>query len=212
MGSGFVGLILSAGESTRMGREKALLAWPPVAGGGDSNAKQTFLSAAIASLSPFCDMVLVIVGKNETTLTTIVHANSAALVRNPSPERGQFSSLQVGLQEVLNRGRDAAIITLVDRPPASPATLEQLLAVFKVRIRKCWAVVPEYQGKHGHPIIVARELIEAFLKAPAGATARDVEHQHVQHIEYVQIADPFVTMNLNTPEDYAALASSSFHK
>ena len=37
----------------------------------------------------------------------------------PIPSRGQFSSLRVGLHEVLNRGRDTAIITLVDRPPAS---------------------------------------------------------------------------------------------
>ncbi|HEY7099313.1 MAG TPA: nucleotidyltransferase family protein [Terriglobales bacterium] len=212
MRSGFVGVILSAGESSRMGQEKALLAWPPVVTKGEATQQQTFLSAAIGALYPFCDMVLVVVGKNEENLARIVHANSATMVRNPSPERGQFSSLQIGLQEVLNRGRDTAIITLVDRPPASVATLEQLLAVFKARSRKCWAVVPEYQGKHGHPIIVARELIEAFLKAAAGATARDVEHHHVQHIEYVQIADPFVTMNLNTPEDYAALVSSSFHK
>ncbi len=63
------------------------------------------------------DVVLVVVGKNEAALAPIVYANGASLVVNPDPERGQFSSLRVGLQEVLNRGRDAAMVTLVDRPP-----------------------------------------------------------------------------------------------
>ena len=53
------------------------------------------------------------------------------LVTNPHPERGQFSSLQIGLQEVLNRGRDAAIVTLVDRPPCSPDTVRDLVSLFR---------------------------------------------------------------------------------
>jgi molybdenum cofactor cytidylyltransferase len=77
----------------------------------------TFLSAAIRLFFSHVDEVLVVVGKNEAALAPIVYANGAALVINPEPERGQFSSLRVGLQEVLNRGRDAAVVTLVDRPP-----------------------------------------------------------------------------------------------
>jgi molybdenum cofactor cytidylyltransferase len=74
--------------------------------------------------------------------------------------------------------------------------------------RRQWAVVPEYGGKHGHPFLIGRELIEAFLRAPATATAREVEHQNQQHVEYVPVTDPFVTMNVDTPEEYAALSAS----
>ena len=66
-------------------------------------------------------------------------------------------------------------------------------------------MVPEYNGRHGHPFLAGREMIEAFLRAPATATARDVEHQHPNHISYVPVDDPRVAMNVNTPEDYAAL-------
>jgi molybdenum cofactor cytidylyltransferase len=203
----FCGVILAAGESTRMGTDKALLPWPPSAGGRPSTG-QTFLSAAIRVFSTFNDFVVVVVGNNEPNLAPAVYAAGGFLVRNPAPERGQFSSLQVGLQEVLNRGRDAAMITLVDRPPVRAATLEKLRATFEAAAsRGKWAVVPEYGGKHGHPILVGREMIEAFLKAPATASARDVEHQNLQHIEYFPLDDPFVALNVDTPQDYAALSS-----
>jgi len=199
-------VILAAGESTRMSTDKALLPWPPTASGAPPTG-QTFLSAAIQALSPFSEMVIVVAGKNEPNLAPIVYANGASLVRNPAPGRGQFSSLQVGLQEVMNHGRDAAIVTLVDRPPANAATLQALCSVFAAATNEKWAVIPEYNGKHGHPILVAREMIEAFLKAPATASARDIEHQNQQHIEYVAVDDPAVTLNVDTPQDYAGLAS-----
>src|SRR5258708_37338579 len=124
-------------------------------------------------------MVLVVVGKNERELAQIVYANGASLVVNADSSRGQFSSLQTGLHEVLNRGRDAAMITLVDRPPVKPQTIQVLANEFERSLAgSIWAVVPEYEGKHGHPILAGREMIEAFLRAPATAKARDIEHAH----------------------------------
>jgi molybdenum cofactor cytidylyltransferase len=202
------GLILAAGESTRMGTDKALLAWPPAGSAISGPPGQTFLSAAIRALSPFTDVVTVVVGKNEANLSSVIYASGAGLVRNPAPERGQFSSLQTGLRDVLNRGRDGAMITLVDRPPPSAATLQTLLTAFETALSAGkWAVVPEYRGKHGHPALVGREMIEAFLRAPAASTARDVEHQNQQHIQYIAVDDPFVVSNVDTPQEYSALLS-----
>lgn len=198
----FCAIILAAGESTRMGRDKALLSWPPSSSGPPG---KTFLSAAIESLS-FNDLVIVVVGNNEASLAPVVYASGGVVVRNPEPERGQFSSLQVGLQEVLNRGRDGAMLTLVDRPPAKAATLRTLRDGFDdVAAREKWALIPEYGGRHGHPILVGREMIEAFLKAPPTATAREVQRQHQERIEYLPVDDPLVVLNVNTPEDYARL-------
>jgi hypothetical protein len=49
-------------------------------------------------------------------------------------------------------------------------------------------------------------MIEAFLKAPASATAQDIEHKNLQHISYVAVEDPLVTLNVDTPDEYAALS------
>ena len=206
--SSFAGVILAAGESSRMGRDKALLPWPPAIA-EETSSRDTLLSAAIRSLSTSTDFTVVVAGKNEAALARIVYASGASLVVNPDPARGQFSSLQVGLREVLNRGRDAAIVTLVDRPPVRSATILRLRDAFATAGQNIWAVVPDFSGKHGHPYLVGREMIEAFLRQPATSIARDIEHQHQAQILYVPVDDPFVALNVNTPEDYAGLQTRS---
>src|SRR6266849_9783188 len=96
---GLAGVILAAGESSRMGRDKALLPWPPEAhpssakGGRKDGAPAsgTILSAAIQTLSQFCEMVIVVAGDNEKALEAVAYGGGAFLVRNPQPKRGQFS-------------------------------------------------------------------------------------------------------------------------
>ena len=186
------GVILAAGASSRMGRDKALLPWRGA----------TFLESAIRVLSPLTDLVIVVAGANAPNLRATTDACAAFLVINPHPEHGQFSSLRFGVQEVLNRGRDAAIITLVDRPAPKFETARFLQQVYLDSPREIWAVVPEYDGRHGHPFVAGREMLEAFLRAPSDSTARDIEHANQQHIRYVEVADPLVVWNVDTPEDY----------
>ncbi len=196
---GFCGVILAAGSSSRMGREKALLPW----------GQGTILTGDIEVLNATCDMVLVVTGKNTDALRPVIDANGAFLVVNPEPERGQFSSLQTGLRAVLNYGRDAAVITLVDRPPATMSTVTRLRDSYVSRAESgIWAVVPQYGEQHGHPIVVGREMITAFLQAAATATARQIEHDNQQHIAYVPVDDPLTVVNIDTPDDYQRLLAS----
>jgi len=207
----FCGVILAAGSSTRMGREKALLPWPPVAEGVP--AVNTFLGSWIDLLQQNTDLAIVVAGHNQAEAAPVIYEHGGFLVHNERPERGQFSSLQVGLQDVLNRGRDAAVVALVDRPPVVPGTVHELIHALRAAEPNVWAVVPEIrrgeEAVHGHPVVVGREMIEAFLRAAVEDTARDVEHRHREHIRHVPIDDPRIAMNINTPEDYERLRSAN---
>lgn len=204
MSSKICGIILAAGASSRMGRDKALLPWPP-----DSNSA-TLLSAAIAALKPFARAVVIVAGHNENNLASIAAACGAMLVRNPAPEHGQFSSMQIGLQAAVDAGFENAMITPVDCPPLSAPSLAQLRDTFEqARARGAWAVAPENNGRHGHPLFAGRKLIEAFLAAPATSNAREVKHAHAEKFEYISVPDPLLAADLNTPEDYAEAAAHS---
>lgn len=183
-----------------MGREKALLPF----------GSETLLSAAIKSLEPFVQAVIVVAGRNTDAIAPVIRSAGAEQIINPEPSRGQSSSLRVGLARVVERGISAAFITHVDRPPAQIATLQSLRDVFirehqtSPQTRK-WAVIPQFHNRHGHPIIIGKELIQAFLLAPAQQTARDVEHENQDRIVYLTVDDENVVANLNTPEDYENL-------
>ena len=195
----FCGVILAAGESSRMGRDKALLAWPP------SSQTDTLLSANIAALRPFTAEVLVVAGHNAAQLAPIVAASRALLVVNPAPERGQFSSLQTGLQELISRGWNEALITPVDIPPLSAASLDNLCKAFSLTAaRGKWAVAPERNGRRGHPLAAGRALIDAFLNAAVTSNAREVRNAYADRISFCPVPDMTLGRDLNTPEQYAA--------
>ena len=198
------GVILAAGASSRMGRDKALLPWPPSQSSGES----TLLSAAILALHPFTEAIIVVASRNAEQLAPIATRHGASIAINPDPDRGQFSSMQVGLRAVLNSGCDAAMLTPVDCPPLSPATLELLRESFLSALaRGKWAVLPENNGKRGHPLLASRQLIEAYLAAPATSNAREVKQTCAQFFEYIPVADSFLSADVNTPEQYEAVSA-----
>jgi molybdenum cofactor cytidylyltransferase len=181
-----------------MGRDKALLPWPAGSTSG------TFLSGAIEVLAPTTEMVIVVAGANEPTLRGVVYARAGYLVVNPNPERGQFSSLRVGLQAVLDRGHDGAVVMLVDRPPVARATIEYLQTELATSTEEdVWAVIPTFAGQHGHPMVMGRDMIEAFLRAPVETTAKEVRAERIDHVRYIEVSDENVVRNVNTPEEYA---------
>jgi len=194
----FCGVILAAGASSRMGRDKALLPWPA------SLSSSTLLSSHIAALKPFAHCVVVVAGHNADLLAPIVSASGAALVVNPESERGQFSSLQTGLSKAVERGCDAAIVTPVDCAPLDEEDLSLLRAAFDEAVAGgLWAVAPAFNGRNGHPLFASRALIDALLAAPTTSNAREVRRAHADRLVGVPIAE--LAADMNTPEEYEAM-------
>lgn len=199
-------IILAAGESKRMGRDKALLPWPATkTDTSHAGHELTLLDAIVASARTTAPTIIVVAGANYDVISAATKSLSVQVVRNPQPERGMFTSLQCGASAALDAGAEAALIFHVDRPPATSATLESLVQTFEDTKSDYVSVVPSCRGSHGHPYLVSAGMLHKFLSASSTNNARDAMHA-LGNVMYVDCDDTSVVLNLNTQEDYERVA------
>lgn len=195
------GVILAAGASSRMGgHPKALLDY----------RGETFVGRLVRVLSGVCDPVIVVLGYHAERIRPAVDP-SAMVVVNPAPERGQLSSLQTALVE-LPDDADGFMFVPVDCPAAEPETVARVAAAFRARDPRIQLVVPQYRGKHGHPVYASRAIATEMLALAPTAQARDVVHGHVAETLYVDVDDPGILTDVDDPERYRRLAQNAVLK
>lgn len=202
-------VILAGGRSSRMGRPKALLP----AGG------ETFVGRIARTLRAGGAGPLVVVAPG-AELAARIRAALAGLagfaplpraplprvVVNPDPDRGQLSSLVVGLDalELLDADEpvDAALVTLVDVPLATAATVRALLERYR-RTRAPLVRPARRDGPgHGHPVLFGRALFAELRRADPAAGAKPVVRAHEAEAEDVVVDDPGAFTDIDTPDDY----------
>jgi molybdenum cofactor cytidylyltransferase len=188
------GIILAAGASSRMGSPKALLEY----------RGETFLNRLIRVLSPFCNPVIVVLAHHADAIRASADPR-ARFVVNPDPDRGQLSSLQTALVEV-PLSVDGFFFVPVDCPAAEPATVSLLAEAAARRDLATLLMVPQFQGKHGHPVFAAAPLIQEFLALAPTAQARQVIHSHKSATRYIDVDDPGILADIDDIEAYRRLA------
>jgi CTP:molybdopterin cytidylyltransferase MocA len=189
------GLILSAGESRRMGTPKALLEY----------RGETFLDRLIGLFSARCSPVIAVLGAGAAEIQARAR-RPAVFALNPEYRRGQTGSLQCGLRAV-PAGADGVLFTLVDHPAVAAETIEALLAAGSME--RPLVRVPRYRGRRGHPVWFARELIPEFLALPEGAAARDVVAAHAAETEFLDLEDPGIVADIDDPQAYRDLVGAA---
>lgn len=185
------GLILSAGKSERMGTPKALL---KIFG-------TTFLEHVLgeAEDSGLARVTIVLGHQPERILGALPHLRNRVVV-NQDYELGQLSSLQCGLKG-LGPSVDGAMVFLIDYPFVHRALVKRLLAAFEGS--NLPLVIPSFQNRRGHPMILARELFDELLQTPLDRGAITVVRKHQERILHVNVDDPGVLIDVDTPEEYA---------
>jgi molybdenum cofactor cytidylyltransferase len=183
-------LILAAGQSKRMGQPKMLLPW----------GKTTVLGQVIDVFKAAgIEDILVVTGGAKELVEALV-GTSARTVFNPGFAEGEMlSSIQAGLAE-LKPGTEAVLIGLGDQPQVQERSVR--LVVEEYTQSKASLVVPSFQMRRGHPWLVARPHWGEILKMEPSETPRDFLNRHSADIRYVEINDPGILKDLDTPEDY----------
>ena len=191
-------IVLAAGKSSRMGRTKALL---PVGSPGE-----TFLTRIIRVLREGgIDRIVVVIGGDAAAVRASLPRHDASLVavENPHYEDGQLSSLLVGLAAVEQRydDVDAVMVTLVDLPLISAATVRAVLDAFRAK-SDAPLVRPRRAHRHGHPAIFNRSIFAELRRADPSQGAKPVVHAHAAEEVSVDVDDDGAFIDIDTPEDY----------
>jgi molybdenum cofactor cytidylyltransferase len=187
------GIVLAAGKSSRMGRSKATL---PIDGG------DTFLTRIIRTFqAASVEDVVVVVGHDAGTIVSSLAdvPMTVRLVENPDYEQGQLSSLLAGLRVVDRPGVVAALVTLVDVPLVSEATVRAV--VERYRQTRAPIVRPVRGNDHGHPVLIDRSLFDAVRHADPAVGAKPIIRANVSAAGDVAVVDDGAFMDFDTPED-----------
>jgi molybdenum cofactor cytidylyltransferase len=190
-----VAVILAAGESSRMGRPKALL---PIDG-------VRFIEKIVNSLrATRVGKILVVLGHNADEMRQKIADLSTAVVVNHQYKQGQLSSLVAAIDEIeswQSSGEvDGILVHLVDHPYINSALVNSMIESF-YRSNKL-IVVPRYRGRRGHPVIFSRLLFAELLNAPVDLGAKTVVHAHHNDMLEIDTDDEGVTVDIDTPEEY----------
>lgn len=186
------GVILSAGESSRMGQPKALL---PIGG-------QTFIEKIVGALREAgLENIIVILGHDaEAMRQKIAHLPVTILV-NPDYRKGQLSSLRVAIRHLLaNDSCSGLLVHLVDHPYIDAPLVNLLIQRFEDSGKLI--AVPRFHGKRGHPVIFARSLLNELLNAPEDQGAKAVVNAHRDETLEIETEDAGITLDIDTPELY----------
>ena len=189
-------VVLAAGESSRMGRDKALLPF----------RSSTFLEEIVSTLEKVpVQKIVVVLGHNAEEIRSSVNLESAEVVVNFRYREGQTRSLLAGLEAVESAELEGILLCLVDHPLISADVVRKLQEEF--RIRRPLLVIPAHRGERGHPVIFSCALFDEFRSLGPGEGANLVTRRHREETLFVEVDERSILKNVDTPSDYEKLTS-----
>ena len=185
-------ILTAAGESTRMGRPKPLLSWHGV----------TLVQYQVAGLlDAGVAEVVVVLGHQHQAVTPHVEGPSVRYVVNPNYRQGKTTSIKAGLRAI-DPTAEGILLLAVDQPRPP----EIISAVMEAQAKSAALITaPRFNGRGGHPLVFSPLLkseLEAITEERQGV--REVIRAHRSEINEVEIDDPIVRLDLNSPEEYEA--------
>jgi len=191
MASRIEGILLAAGESRRMGYPKPLLL---IDG-------KTFIEKIAATMLAVVPRLVIVLGAHRDRVrAAIPHDERIEIVENPNYSLGQLSSLKIGLG-ALRTDADGAIVHLADHPAVRVESFRAIVDTYERTGKPI--VIARNGGRRGHPVLFDRSVFAELRNAPEGEGARHVVNADASRVEYVDLDDPGINLDLDTPADLA---------
>jgi molybdenum cofactor cytidylyltransferase len=188
-------LLLAAGMGERMGGVKQLLTL-----GGKS-----MIEAALDNLQASrCDEIIVVLGFVASKIRPLVEGRERVeVVVNPRFEQGMSTSIQKGLRAI-SPSATGILIALADQPFITPEVIDALIDGFQTGAQGI--VLPVYEEKRGHPVILDRKKYEPELLSLQGDVGgKEIVRKHPEDVLEIAVASKGVLVDIDAPEDYQGI-------
>jgi 4-nitrophenyl phosphatase len=189
----FAAIILAAGASTRFGQPKQLLDW-----GGVPLVAHAADEALAAGLVP----VVVVLGCEAESVGAAVGERPVQVAMSWRWEEGLSTSVRAGLA-ALPPEAEAAILMQCDQPLLTASLLQAMVDRFEET--GAAVVHPAHAGRRGTPTLFARRLFPELAALEGNVGGRAVVAAHPGEAATVEVIDPDVLADIDTPADYERL-------
>ena len=183
------GILLAAGSATRFGSDK--LMHPLEDGTPIAVASARHLVAALPQS-------LAVVRSAASALADRLRGEGLRIVECAEASEGMGRSLAAGVQA--SASALGWVVALADMPSIRPETIRLVAARLRAGDE---LAAPFLNGARGHPVGFAGSF-RAQLEASSGdAGARSLLHEHEARIARIEVDDPGVLHDIDTPRDLA---------
>jgi len=183
-------ILLAAGESRRMGRFKQLL---PL---GNKSFVEHCVDNLLASR---VDEVIIVTGHREAEVRRIVGDRPVKFAHNEDYRLGMASSIKCGVRSLTEDSR-AFVLALVDQPQIGVEVINLVIDAFERG--QASIVIPTYDGKGGHPIVLDAALKEEVLNMDVEQGLRQIVRAHSDEVSRVGVSSRVILEDFDLPEDY----------
>ncbi len=182
------GILLAAGRSTRMGRDKLRLDWEG----------RPVVARALDVLLACPDLAEILVVTRPGVRLPLPPGRWRG-VENPQADEGMASSLRAGI----TASSECAyyVLALGDMPCVGPRVVDALVAAF--RAGGADAVVPVHDGRRGHPVLLSAAWRTDLMALGGDRGARDLLRARADRVLDLSVGDPGVLVDVDRPEDLA---------
>lgn len=189
------GIILAAGKSSRMKKNKLLL---PLGG------EVVIRSVVKAVLESQVNDIIVVTGRDAEILESELMGLDVACVFNTNYEMGQSTSVKKGL-EALKPSSDGVLFFMGDQPLVEAKIIDEMIEAFKKS--KSSILVPRTREGRGNPVLFSKKWYEHLKDVSGDQGGRQLLKQHQEEILYFDIEDPMFFYDIDDLEKYDFLKS-----